>query len=192
MSSLIKSRIQESIEAKQKLASDTELLVKIEDAAQKMIHALNSGNRIYFCGNGGSAADAQHLSAELSGRFYKNRRALPAEALHCNSSYITAVANDYSYEIIYQRLVEGIGEKGDVLVALSTSGTSKNIVLAIEEANKKGMYTIGLTGEGGGHMKPICSCWIGVPSSNTPRIQECHMLIGHILCETIEQDLFTS
>ncbi len=192
MSQQIINRIQESVEVKQRLAADSGLILKIEEATRLMVSGLESGHRIYFCGNGGSAADAQHLSAELSGRFYKNRKALPAEALHCNSSYVTAVANDYSYDVIYQRLIEGFAEQGDVLVALSTSGNSKNIILAVEEANKKGMQTIGLTGEQGGIMKSICSCWIGVPSADTPRIQECHILIGHILCEMIEQKIFES
>ena len=192
MSQQIINRIQESVEVKQRLAADSGLILKIEEATRLMLSGLESGHRIYFCGNGGSAADAQHLSAELSGRFYKNRKALPAEALHCNSSYVTAVANDYSYDVIYQRLIEGFAEQGDVLVALSTSGNSKNIILAVEEANKKGMQTIGLTGEQGGIMKSICSCWIGVPSADTPRIQECHILIGHILCEMIEQKIFES
>jgi D-sedoheptulose 7-phosphate isomerase len=143
-----------------------------------------------FCGNGGSAADAQHLAAEFSGRFYTDRDALPAEALHCNTSYITAVANDYSYDVIYSRIVKGIGQKGDVLVGLSTSGNSKNIVKAFEVAREKGMHTIGFTGESGGEMKALSDHLINVPSTDTPRIQESHILLGHIVCQLVEEGYF--
>jgi D-sedoheptulose 7-phosphate isomerase len=143
-----------------------------------------------FCGNGGSAADAQHLAAEFSGRFYKNRKALPAEALHCNTSYLTAVANDYSYDVIYSRLLDGIGVKGDVLIGLSTSGNSKNILNAIDVAKQIGIASIALTGETGGKMKDSSDILINVPSIDTPRIQESHIMIGHIICELVEEKLF--
>ncbi|HCL56745.1 MAG TPA: phosphoheptose isomerase, partial [Spirochaetia bacterium] len=150
-----------------------------------------SNKKILFCGNGGSAADAQHLAAEFSGRFYIDREPLDAEALHCNTSYLTAVANDYSYDEIYSRLVKAKGQKGDVLVGLSTSGNSKNIIKAIETANQIGMITVGFTGESGGKMKDICQYLINVPSNDTPRIQEAHMMIGHIICELVEKELFS-
>ena len=149
----IKSLINSSIEVKQKILTDQQLLKTISDSVNLISNALMDRKRIYFCGNGGSAADAQHLAAEFSGRFYKDRKALPAEALHCNTSYITAVANDYSYDVIYARLIEGIGEKGDVLIGLSTSGNSVNIVKAFEMARKKGLSTIAFTGSSGGALK---------------------------------------
>ncbi|MDE3145568.1 MAG: D-sedoheptulose 7-phosphate isomerase, partial [Bacteroidota bacterium] len=149
-----------------------------------------NGNKVLFCGNGGSAADAQHLAAEFSGRFYKDRKALPAEALHCNSSYLTAVANDYSYDVIYARLVDGIGVKGDVVIGLSTSGNSKNIIKAFEVANEKGIITIGFTGASGGKMKEISDYLFNVPSNDTPRIQESHIMLGHIICQLVEEKVF--
>jgi D-sedoheptulose 7-phosphate isomerase len=145
-----------------------------------------------LCGNGGSAADAHHLSAEFSGRFYKNRAALPAEALHTNSSYLTAVANDFGYDHVYARLVEGIGMKGDILIGLSTSGNSTNVVAAFEVARQKGIITIGFTGQGGGQMKSLSDYLINVPSADTPRIQESHILIGHIICELVEEQFFSA
>src|SRR6478672_9224130 len=188
----IKSLINSSIEVKQKILTDQQLLKTISDSADLISNALMGGKRIYFCGNGGSAADAQHLAAEFSGRFYKDRKALPAEALHCNTSYITAVANDYSYDVIYARLIEGIGEKGDVLIGLSTSGNSVNIVKAFEMARQKGISTIAFTGGSGGVLKTTSDLLINVPSSDTPRIQESHILIGHIICFLVEEKVFTN
>lgn len=188
----IKSLINSSIEVKQKVLNDPQLLKTIADSVDLITNALKKGNRIYFCGNGGSAADAQHLAAEFSGRFYKDRKALPAEALHCNTSYITAVANDYSYDVIYARLIEGIGEKGDVLIGLSTSGNSVNIVKAFEMARQKGISTIAFTGGSGGVLKATSDLLINVPSSDTPRIQESHILIGHIICFLVEEKVFTN
>ena len=155
-----------------------------------MVNALKKGNRIYFCGNGGSAADAQHLAAELSGRFYTDRHALRAEALHCNTSYLTAVANDYSFNMIYARLIEGIADAGDVLVGLSTSGNSENIIKAFEVARLKKMITIAFTGESGGKMKASSDYLVNIPSADTPRIQESHILIGHIICQLVEEKYF--
>lgn len=149
------------------------------------------GHRVYFCGNGGSAADAQHLAAEFSGRFYIDRHALPAEALHCNSSYLTAVANDYSYEVIFARLIEGIGQKGDVLVGLSTSGNSANVVKAFEVAKQKGIHTVGFTGSKGGKMIEVSDLIFRVPSDDTPRIQESHIMLGHIICQLVEENCFS-
>lgn len=186
----IKHIIQSSIEVKEKILLDESLLKRTQEVAETIVKALRGGNRIYFCGNGGSAADAQHLAAEFSGRFYTDRKALPAEALHCNTSYLTAVANDYSYEVVYARLIEGIGTKGDVLVGLSTSGNSKNIIRAFEKAQEKGITTVGFTGATGGDMKSSSDFLINVPSSDTPRIQESHILIGHIICQIVEEKYF--
>lgn len=190
MKPFIQDRINESIETKSKLLADEQLLQTIEQVSLAVLRALKSGNKILFCGNGGSAADAQHLAAEFSGRFYINRKALPAEALHCNTSYITAVANDYSYDVIYSRLVEGIGKSGDVLIGLSTSGNSKNILEAFKAAKAAGMVTVAFTGDSGGAMKNTCDFLINVPSANTPRIQEAHITVGHIICEWVEREYF--
>ena len=186
----IKEIINSSIETKQRLLTDEALLKTICDTIDVIVTAFKNGKSVYFCGNGGSAADAQHLAAEFSGRFYRDRKALPAEALHCNTSYLTAVANDYSFDDIYSRLIDGIGKTGDVLVGLSTSGNSNNIVKAFETAKKKDMITIGFTGETGGKMKTISDHLINVPSTDTPRIQESHIMIGHIICELVEAKLF--
>lgn len=192
MKEVIREIIQESIQVKLKLLANELIVEQLEQVSMKIINSLQKGKRIYFCGNGGSAADAQHLAAELSGRFYTDRPALPAEALHCNTSYLTAVANDYSYDVVYQRLIEGIGHEEDVLIGLSTSGNSKNIIRAIESANTKKMITIGLTGSNGGQLKDICQFWIGVPSDDTPRIQESHIMVGHIICQMVEERIFNS
>ena len=183
--------IKSSIDTKQKLLQDEVLLKTITTTIDVFVNAFRGGKRVYFCGNGGSAADAQHLAAEFSGRFYKDRKALPAEALHCNTSYLTAVANDYSFDDIYSRLIDGLGEKGDVLVGLSTSGNSVNILKAFESARKKEMITVGFTGESGGKMKTLCDHLINIPSSDTPRIQESHIMVGHIICQLVEEKYFT-
>ncbi len=190
MKHIIQSRIAESIETKQKLLSNEALLKTIEEATQAVIKAFQNGNKVLFCGNGGSAADAQHLAAEFSGRFYLNRKALPAEALHVNTSYLTAVANDYSYDAVYARLVEGIGVKGDIVIGLSTSGNSTNIIKAFEAAKQNEMITVAFTGDSGGKMKGMVDYLINVPSSITPRIQESHILVGHIICEIAEAEYF--
>jgi D-sedoheptulose 7-phosphate isomerase len=185
----IKSIIEKSIEAKQEILKE-DYLVSIIKISEIITNAFKSGKKVLFCGNGGSAADAQHLAAEFSGRFYKDRKALPSDALHCNTSYLTAVANDYSYEDIYSRIIEGTGVKGDVLIGISTSGNSKNILKAFQVSKSLGVTTIGLTGIGGGLMKNVSDYIIQVPSNDTPRIQECHIMIGHILCEIVENNLF--
>lgn len=192
MNAFIQQRIKESVETKNKLLADAALLQTIEQASTGILQALKTGNKVLFCGNGGSAADAQHLAAEFIGRFYMNRKALPAEALHCNTSYLTAVANDYHFDVIYSRIIEGIGNKGDVLIGLSTSGNSKNIVEAFKSAKAAGMITIAFTGENGGAMKAWADYLINVPSANTPRIQESHIMVGHIICEWVEQAYFGS
>jgi D-sedoheptulose 7-phosphate isomerase len=188
--SRIKEAIQQSIETKQNILKDTDLLKVIEDVAHACATAFCNGNKVLFCGNGGSAADAQHLAAEFSGRFYYDRPPLPSEALHVNTSYLTAVANDYSYDEVYSRIVKGMGKEGDILIGLSTSGNSKNVFRAFEVANEIGMLTVAFTGESGGKMKDVVDFLINVPSGDTPRIQESHIMIGHILCESVESSLF--
>lgn len=192
MQEKIKSIISESIAVKNKVLGDGVLLSNIAEITTMTVRALRNGNHIYFCGNGGSAADAQHLAAEFSGRFYIDRDALPAEALHCNTSYLTAVANDYSYELVYSRLIKGIGRKGDLLIGLSTSGNSGNIIKAFETAREKELITVGFTGQGGGKLAAHSDYLVGVPSKNTPRIQEAHIMIGHIICELVEEQYFAS
>lgn len=187
---MIESRIRESIEVKQKLLQDGDLLNRVQEVSEVLVETYRNGGKVLFCGNGGSAADAQHLAAEFTGRFYFDRPPLDAEALHVNTSYLTAVANDYHFDEIYARLVKAKGQKGDVLIAISTSGNSPNILKAIETANAKGMITIGLTGETGGKMKPLCHHLLNVPSTDTPRIQEAQILLGHIICEFVESTLF--
>ena len=190
MKERIRSIIQASIDVKKKVLEEVALTETTEAVVTAMVEALKKGCHVYFCGNGGSAADAQHLAAELSGRFYTDRHALKAEALHCNTSYLTAVANDYNFDMIYARLIEGIGDAGDVLIGLSTSGNSENISRAFETAKKKGMVTIGFTGASGGRMKSLCDYLINVPSTDTPRIQESHILLGHIICQLVEEKFF--
>ena len=191
MSKRVKEIISASIETKQKILADEKMLQTICDAVKSIADDFKDGKKVLFCGNGGSAADAQHLAAEFSGRFYKDRTALPSEALHCNTSYLTAVANDYSYDVIYARLVDGIGVEGDVLIGLSTSGNSGNIIKAFEAAHNNKMITIGFTGATGGKMKDSSDHLFNVPSTDTPRIQESHILIGHIICQLVEEKLFT-
>ncbi len=186
----IKSIIQNSIDVKAKLLADNTLIGGIENIAEAMTVAFRNNRKVLFCGNGGSAADAQHLAAEFSGRFYYDRPPLYSEALHVNSSYLTAVGNDYGYDHVYSRMVEAMGQTGDVLVGISTSGNSPNIIEALKVANRKGMITVGMTGETGGEMRGLCQYLLNVPSTDTPRIQECHILMGHIMCEIVESNLF--
>lgn len=191
MTKKIEDIIRASIEVKQQLVSDEAMLNNLTKCVELIVTAFKNGNKVLFCGNGGSAADAQHLAAEFSGRFYTDRDALPAEALHVNTSYLTAVANDYSYDVVYSRLIQGIGKKGDVLVGLSTSGNSINIVKAFETAKQKGMSTIAFTGSTGGKMKSLSDYLLNVPSTDTPRIQESHILLGHIICQLVEEQYFS-
>src|ERR1700753_313931 len=164
MNEKIKAIIGESVDVKTVILNDNRLVGKVGQIVDLIVDRFRAGNHLYFCGNGGSAADAQHLAAEFSGRFYIDREALPSEALHCNTSYLTAVANDYSYELIYSRLIKGIGKKNDILVGMSTSGNSTNIVKAFETAKEKGITTIGMTGEGGGQLKALSDYLIDIPS----------------------------
>lgn len=187
---IVQEIITASIKVKQQILEDEQILSSVSKAIDIVTTAFKNGNKVLFCGNGGSAADAQHLAAEFSGRFYKDRPALPSEALHTNTSYLTAVANDYSYDVVYARIIDGTGNKGDVLIGLSTSGNSSNIVKAFESARNKGMTTIGLTGASGGIMKELSDILLNVPSYDTPRIQESHILLGHIICQLVEENLF--
>ena len=186
----IKRSIQNSIATKQAILSNDALLARIGEVAQVMVKALRDGKRILWCGNGGSAADAQHLAAELSGRFYYDRPPLNSEALHCNTSYLTAVANDYGYDLIYSRMIDGACRPGDVLVGISTSGNSNNIYNAFCKAKELGVITVAMTGETGGRMKEKADYLLNVPSDDTPRIQEAHILLGHIICEMVEASMF--
>lgn len=186
----IKARIAESIAVKKLVLHDTQLQNKIRESAEICTVAFQADKKVLFCGNGGSAADAQHLAAEFSGRFYKDRDPLFSEALHVNTSYLTAVANDYDYNQIYSRLIKAKGRAGDILVGISTSGNSANIVEAFKQAKIQGMRTIGMTGQSGGQMAMLSDILINIPSTDTPRIQECHILAGHIICEIVEDNLF--
>jgi D-sedoheptulose 7-phosphate isomerase len=186
----VKSIIKASIEAKQNLLASELQVSNITEAASICCNSLKNGGKILLCGNGGSAADAQHIAAELSGRFNYNRPALYAEALHVNSSFMTAVANDFGFEKVYSRMIEAAGHKGDVLIAISTSGRSPNILAALSAAASKGMKVIGLTGQDGRAMREHCHLLIETPSGDTARIQEMHILVGHILCQIIESEIF--
>ena len=181
--------INESIDVKTAVMGDASFIRNIEKVAEICTMALKAGSKVLFCGNGGSAADAQHIASELSGRFYIDRRPFAAEALHCNTSYLTAVANDYGFDCVYSRLLQATAKKGDVLVGLSTSGNSQNVVNAFEMAKTLGLSTVAMTGAEGGKLKPMADVLLAVPSDNTPRIQECHILLGHIICELVEKNM---
>jgi len=187
----IQQLVKSSIDAKEAVLADEALLEKVQVVSDLISEAFRADKKVLFCGNGGSAADAQHLAAEFSGRFYFDRDPLFSEALHVNTSYVTAVANDYSYDQIYSRLIKAKGRQGDVLIGLSTSGNSKNVIEAFKQGKENGMITIAMTGESGGNMKDQCDHLLNMPSSDTPRIQECHMLLGHIICQLVEEALFT-
>lgn len=188
---LIIKKINECIQIKKKLLGSNQIRIIVE-VGKIISNIFKNGNKVILFGNGGSAADAQHIAAELTGRFYLDRIPLPAIALTTNSSLITAIANDYTFEMIFARQVEAIGEKGDVAVGISTSGDSINVIKAIKAARKKHMVTIGLTGRDGGQLSDIVDYCIQIPSSDTPRIQEGHIMIGHIICEIVEKELFAS
>jgi len=178
------------MDLKMRILLDEEFLAQLERAIEVLVDAFRSDKRVYLCGNGGSAADAQHIAAEFSGRFYLNRKALPAEALHVNTSFLTAVANDYSFAHAFKRSVEAFGREGDVLIGISTSGNSENVVLAQEEARARGMMVISMTGKTGGKLRQSAHILLNVPSTDTPRIQEGHSLLGHIMAENVERILF--
>lgn len=192
MSEQIKQLIADSVSVKQQLLNDDAIIAQLDEVSNIIVEAFRNGKKVLFCGNGGSAADAQHLSAELSGRFYLDREALPAEALHVNTSYLTAIANDYSFEVAYARLLKGLGHTGDIVIGLSTSGNSANIVETFKAAKEKGIITIGFTGKTGGKLKALSDYLFNVPSTVTPRIQESHILLGHIICQLVEERYFAS
>lgn len=187
---LITNRVQRSIEVKQKLLRDAQYQHSVRTVAVKIVESLRSGGKVFFFGNGGSAADSQHLSAEFSGRYLKERAALPALALSVNSSSVTAIGNDYGFDLVFARQLEALGKTGDVAVGISTSGNSRNVVRALEIAKSRSIYAVALTGASGGIMKNVADCTILIPSEETPRIQECHILTGHIICEIVEETLF--
>jgi len=183
---LVRDRIQRSIDVKQRLLIDDTFENQVIQTALQIVKALRGGCKVLFFGNGGSAADAQHLAAEFTGRYLKERRALPALALHANSSAVTAIGNDYGFDLVFARQIEALGKDGDVAVGISTSGNSSNVLRALEVAKSKSIYTVALTGASGGRMKDVADCTICIPSQETPRIQECHILTGHIICEIAE------
>lgn len=187
---MIKNTIRKSIEVKQHILENDDLIASIKEACDLIIDAYRKQKKVLLCGNGGSAADAQHIAAELSGRFYYDRPPLAAEAAHVNTSYMTAVANDYSYNEVFARYIQAMGQEGDILIAISTSGNSANILKAIDRAKKSGMKVISLTGATGGEMRSVSDVLLNVPSVDTPRIQESHILMGHIICEIVEATLF--
>jgi len=191
MQHLISDILTRSIKTKQDVLNDSALLDIIAKVTELCTNCFNQGNKVLFCGNGGSAADAQHLAAEFSGRFYSDRDPLFSEALHVNTSYLTAVGNDYGYEYVYSRLIKAKGTKGDILIGLSTSGNSENIVKAFEQARTQGVICIGMTGASGGKLNNCSDLMIRIPSTDTPRIQECHITIGHIICELVEKKIFS-
>ena len=186
----IQQRLRDMIGVKEALLADAALIATVSEIVGAVTDALRAGGKILFCGNGGSAADAQHLAGELSARFYRDREPLFAEALHVNSSYLTAVANDYDYSETFARALAAKGRGGDVLVALSTSGRSANILRAVDRANEIDVVTIGMTGQDGGELRERCRYLLAVPSTDTPRIQECHVALGHIICELVEAAMF--
>lgn len=187
---IITKHIQESISTKTAILNDAKILNELNRIANYCVNSLKLGGKILFCGNGGSAADAQHLAAELSGRYKLDRKPLYAEALHTNSSYVTAVANDYSYDIIYERMVEAIGKPHDILILLSTSGKSINIIKAAKKARELKLKVVGFTGNTNNTLHEYTNALITVPSNNTPIIQESHIMLGHILCDLIEQQTY--
>ena len=190
LNDLVLDRIQRSIEVKQALLKDARFREQVARAALEIVKSLRAGGKILFFGNGGSAADAQHLAAEFTGRYLKERRALPALALHGNSSAVTAIGNDYGFDLVFARQMEAFGREGDVAVGISTSGNSRNVLRALEVAKAKGIFTVALAGGSGGLMKKLADCTLCIPSEETPRIQECHILTGHIICEIAEELLF--
>jgi D-sedoheptulose 7-phosphate isomerase len=187
---LLRDRIKSSIAVKQALLLDENYQRLVMQVADRISQSLKSEGKVIFFGNGGSAADSQHLAAEFTGRYLKERRALPALALSVNSSSLTAIGNDYGFDLVFARQLEALGRPGDVAVGISTSGNSPNVIRALEAAKSKSIYTVSLTGKSGGKLKHIADCTICMPSEETPRIQECHILTGHLICEIIEESLF--
>lgn len=192
MSEFIKNILQESCDTKLKVIGDEYLLKVIQDVIAECVSALNKGNKLLLAGNGGSASDAQHIAAELVGRYEKDRAGLPAIALTTNTSELTAISNDYGYENVFKRQLQALGNKGDIFFGLSTSGNSGNVVNAMKQCKDLGVTAVAMTGEAGGQMKELSDYCINVPSSNTARIQEVHITVGHIICKAIEETIFAS
>jgi D-sedoheptulose 7-phosphate isomerase len=187
---ILRKNIESSIEVHSRILQAC--LPAMTVAADALIAAFRSGHKALFFGNGGSAADAQHLAAEFLGRYLLDRRPMPALALHANTSAVTAIANDHGYEQVFSRQLQALAVAGDVAVGISTSGNSKSILEALTVARKMGVYTIGLTGASGGRMRELVDVLIAAPSNETPRIQECHILVGHALCDAVEQAVAAS
>ncbi len=190
MQQLIRDSIESTITAMGEVLKDTPLLEAAEKAGIACVEALKAGKKIMLAGNGGSAADSQHIAAELVSRLNYDRPGLSAVALTVDTSALTAIGNDYGYERVFSRQVEAIGQQGDILIVLSTSGNSPNILAAIEAARKTGIKTVGFTGKSGGKMAPLCDIALKMPSGFTPNIQECHIMFGHIICQIIEDSIF--
>jgi D-sedoheptulose 7-phosphate isomerase len=190
LTSRVEQRVRESMAVKEALLRDKKLVGLIAEVGRDWAEALRGGHRTFLFGNGGSAADAQHIAAELVSRYLRDRPGLPVVALTVNTSSLTAIANDYSYDAVFARQLEALGRAGDMAIGISTSGNSRNVLLAIETAKRKGMTSLGLTGQGGGQLRGLVDRCICVPSGETPRVQESHILIGHILCEIVERELF--
>jgi D-sedoheptulose 7-phosphate isomerase len=190
MQSRIQEILEQSVRVKQQILEDQALLESISRVVESCVEAFLGQKKLLMCGNGGSAADAQHLAAEFSGRFYMDRPPLYSEALQVNTSYVTAVANDYGYEEVFARQVQAQGREGDMLWGFSTSGNSANVVRAFERARQQGMISVAFTGQGGGKLTDLADLLLAVPSGDTPRIQEAHITIGHIICELVEEKIF--
>lgn len=190
MKKYIKDQIKKSFETKQAIYENEKLLEKIEEVAKKCVALYKTDKKTILAGNGGSAADAQHIAAELVGRYGFDRPSIPSLALTTDTSNLTAIGNDYGYDFVFSRQLEGMGQEGDIFIGISTSGNSKNILKAFESAKRKNIFTIALTGRDGGEMAQVADIALVVPSESTPRIQESHILIGHILCDIIEKEIF--
>ncbi len=186
----ISNQVKKSIDVKQQLLENNDLMELIKEVALKTTEVYKNGNKTLIAGNGGSAADAQHIAGEFVSRFYFDRPGIPSLALTTDTSIITAIGNDYGYEKLFARQVQANGVKGDIFIGISTSGNSANIIEALKECKEKGIITVGLTGEKGGKMAEICDYCIKVPSNETPRVQEAHILIGHIICAVVEEAIF--
>ncbi len=190
MEKIIRSRFNESQEINHLISENNDIIHEIQKFAELIIETYKNGGKLFIAGNGGSAADSQHITAELVSRFYKERKALPAESLNVNTSNLTAIANDYDFSEVFSRQLEANAKKGDIFLGISTSGNSKNIIKALNKSKDMNIATLGFTGKDGGEMAGLCGNIIMVPSSNTPRIQEYHITIGHIICELVESSLF--
>jgi D-sedoheptulose 7-phosphate isomerase len=191
MKLFIEQEIDKAIELYRDIRKDSVILQQVEDSARMMEASIRAGGKILIAGNGGSAADAQHIAGEFVSRFHFDRPGLPAIALTTDTSILTAIGNDYGYERVFSRQVEALGRAGDVLLVISTSGNSKNILMAIDAAAKAGVKIIGLTGRAGGKMKDACDICLRMPSDETPKVQEGHILVSHIMCGLVEAQMFT-